>query len=55
MVDLLLAPLVVFAVLVGWVWVQRLYARFAVRNPELGPFRREGGGCSCGKGHCDLG
>ncbi|NCA69715.1 MAG: hypothetical protein EOM91_06325 [Sphingobacteriia bacterium] len=52
MAKLLLAPLIIFAVLAGWVWVQRLYSRFALRHPELGPFRREGG-CSCGSGHCE--
>lgn len=53
MVKILLAPLIVFAVLAGWVWVQWLYARFAAANPQLGPFRREGGGCSCGSGRCE--
>jgi len=53
MVKVLLAPLIVFIVLSGWVLVQRLYAGFAARNPELGPFRREDGGCSCGSGHCE--
>jgi len=57
MVRFLLASLMIFGVLVGWVWVQLTYARFAARNPELGPFRSEGGGCgsggcSCGNGHC---
>jgi hypothetical protein len=48
-----LAPLVIFLVLAGWVWVQRSYARFAARHPRLGPFRDEGGGCACGRGHCE--
>ena len=52
MADVLLAPLIVFAVLAGWVWVQWLYARFAAANPQLGPFRREDGGCSCGSRQC---
>ena len=57
MADFLLASLAIFAVLVGWVWVQQTYARFAARNPTLGPFRGEGdrcgsGGCSCSKGQC---
>jgi hypothetical protein len=52
MVELLLAPLVVFLALAGWVGVQQLYARFQARYPQLGPFRDSGGGCSCGKGHC---
>lgn len=34
--------------------VDRLYRRFARRHPELGPFRKEGGGCGghCGSGAC---
>ncbi len=51
--KILLAPAVIFIVLAGWIWVQRLYARFAIGNPELGPFRREDGGCSCGSGQCE--
>ncbi len=53
MAKLILTPLIVFVVLAGWVWVQRLYADFARRHPELGPFRKEGGGCSCAGGHCE--
>ena len=57
MARFLLASLMIFGVLVAWVWVQQTYARFAARNPALGPFRSEGGGCgsggcSCGKGNC---
>ncbi|QIK38439.1 hypothetical protein GWK36_11130 [Caldichromatium japonicum] len=47
MVKLLLAPLVVFAVLAGWVWIESLYARFQARYPQLGPFRNPEGGCAC--------
>lgn len=47
MVRLLLAPLVVFAVLAAWVGVERLYARFQARYPQLGPFRDPEGGCRC--------
>ncbi|WP_167752454.1 hypothetical protein [Thiorhodococcus mannitoliphagus] len=53
MAKFLLAPLVVFVVLAGWVAVQRIYARFAASHPQLGPYRPEGGGCSCGSGHCE--
>jgi hypothetical protein len=53
MVKFLLAPLIVFAVLAGWVWVQSRYTRFAAANPQLGPFRREDGGCSCGSVRCE--
>jgi len=30
--------------------VQQFYKRFARRHPELGPFRKEGGGCGCCSG-----
>ena len=53
MAKFLLAPLIIFAVLAGWAWVERIYARFAAANPQLGPFRREDGGCSCGSGQCE--
>lgn len=52
MVKLLLAPLVVFVMLALWVSVQWFYARFQTRHPQLGPFRRSDGGCSCGQGQC---
>lgn len=57
MVRFLAASLVIFSVLWGWIWVQAAYARFALRHPELGPFRGEGGGCgggcSCSSGSCE--
>lgn len=55
MVEFVLTSVVIFAVLVGWLYVQDLYRRFAQRHPELGPFRGEGGcdgSCSCKKGSC---
>jgi hypothetical protein len=56
MARFLIASLVIFGVLVGWIWVQATYARFAARHPELGPFRSDGGcggGCSCRDGGCE--
>jgi hypothetical protein len=55
MLRAFVASLVIFAVLVGWVWVQWSYAAFAQRNPQLGPFRAPdgGGGCACKAGHCE--
>jgi hypothetical protein len=40
----------IFALLVGLILVERLYRRFAARNPELGPFRQPDKcmGCSAG-------
>ena len=59
MAEFLLASAIIFGVLAGWIWVQQAYAAFARRNPDLGPFRPEGGGCgggcSCGGGHCRRG
>ncbi len=57
MASFLIAPLVIFGVLAGWIWVQGAYGRFAARHPNLGPYRGEGGGCGggccSGKGHCE--
>ena len=57
MARLIIATLVIFGALLGWVWVQGAYARFAARHPELGPFRSEGGscggGCCSGKDDCE--
>ncbi|WP_456446335.1 chemotaxis protein [Thiolapillus sp.] len=46
----LIAVLAVPLLLVGWLLIQQLGRRFARENPELGPYREEGGGCgkSCG-------
>jgi hypothetical protein len=55
MVEFILTSLVIFSVMVGWLYVQDLYRRFAQRHPELGPFRGEGGcdgACSCRQGSC---
>jgi hypothetical protein len=58
MVEVLIAAAVIFGVLAGWVWVQQAYTEFARRNPMLGPFRQENGGCgdnggcACGGGQC---
>ena len=45
----------IFAIMIGGIAVDRVYARFARRNPELGPFRRNDGGCGCcaAKDACD--
>lgn len=55
MVNFLIASTVILVVLLGWLAVQRRYRQFAADNPQLGPFRGEGGGCggcSCGGGSC---
>lgn len=43
----------IFAIMLAGIAVERLYRRFAAKNPQLGPFRpREGkcGSCSGGSG-----
>jgi hypothetical protein len=55
MAEFVLTSVVIFAVMVGWLYVQDLYRRFAESHPELGPFRKEGGcdgSCSCRQGSC---
>ena len=37
----------IFSVTLGGILVDRLYNRFARRNPQLGPFRKNDGGCGC--------
>ena len=37
----------IFAIMIGGIAVDRIYARFARRNPQLGPFRKNDGGCGC--------
>ena len=34
-----------YLVEIGGIAIDRLYARFARRHPQLGPFRKRGGGC----------
>jgi Na+/glutamate symporter len=43
----------IFIVLFGGILADRLYARFARRNPNLGPFRdKEKCGCCAAKDSC---
>ena len=46
MLTTLSAIAAIFALLAGGIAVDRLYRRFAARNPELGPYRSSDG-CSC--------
>ena len=52
MTDYLIAVLVIPCLLLGWVLVQRVNYIYALKHPEFGPPRKEGGGCgkSCGCG-----
>lgn len=51
MENYLIAIGAIFALLAGGILVERLYRLFARRHPELGPYRRESGGC----GACSAG
>lgn len=61
MLTYLAAFAVIFGILAGGIAVDRLYRRFARRNPQLGPFRKPGAGCcgnncettDCDSGSCD--
>lgn len=57
MTTYLVAVALIFAVMLAGIAVDRLYARFARRHPQLGPFRKKGGGCGCcaGKKTCGSG
>jgi threonine/homoserine/homoserine lactone efflux protein len=49
MVRYLMAVVLVFAVLAGWIAVQHAARRFAARHPEFGRVRDGAGGCgACG-------
>lgn len=37
----------IFGLAMAGILVDRLYARFARRHPQLGPFRKNDGGCGC--------
>jgi len=45
----------IFTIMLGGIAVERLYRRFAARNPQLGPFRDTSkcGSCSAGSGCSD--
>jgi hypothetical protein len=48
-VDYVIAFGAILVMLVAWIAVQRFARWYALRHPELGPPREEGGGCG---GHC---
>jgi len=50
----------ILLIMLAGIVVDRFYRLFARRHPELGPFRKEGGGCggpccsgTCGGNACD--
>lgn len=42
----------IFALMLAGIAVDRLYRRFAARNPRLGPFRNSDDTCGCCAGKC---
>ena len=56
MLPWLITMALIFALMLGGIWVDRLYRGFAARHPQLGPYRkgRCGGGCGdgCDEGAC---
>ena len=52
LLDYIVAPVVILAILFGWIQVQRLARRFAASHPEFGPAREEGGGCGSSCAGC---
>ena len=45
----------IFCIMLGGIVVDRIYRRFAARNPQLGPFRDSSkcGSCTAGSGCSD--
>ncbi|MDD5297700.1 MAG: hypothetical protein PHU46_12375 [Rhodocyclaceae bacterium] len=54
MTSLLAAFAVIFGLMALTISVDRLYKRFAARNPERGPFRDKDKGCQSCKACVDL-
>lgn len=42
----------IFALMLGGIGVERLYRAFAAKHPQLGPFRKNTGGCGSCAGDC---
>jgi hypothetical protein len=56
MVDFIIAMGAILLLLSGWILVQQMSRQFALRHPEFGPAKEEGGGCGkscmCSNGSC---
>ncbi|GAB6051944.1 hypothetical protein JCM17960_07640 [Magnetospira thiophila] len=57
MTDYLIAILGIGGLLSGWIFVQQVSRNYALKHPEFGPPKEEGGGCggpcSCSSAsHC---
>jgi len=56
MTTYLLTIGLILLLLLAGIAVDRIYRLFAYRNPQLGPFRQENGGCGgCSGGRCGSG
>jgi hypothetical protein len=51
MITYLVSIGLIFALALLGIAVDRAYRRFALRHPQLGPFRSQDGGCGCCAGH----
>lgn len=49
----LITILAIFVMMVIGIGVERLYRYFQARNPNLGPFRKLDGKCTCHCSSCD--
>jgi hypothetical protein len=45
LINILIAFLIIFGALAGWIGVQSLSRAYAARHPEYGPAREDGEGC----------
>jgi len=58
--NYLVAIGLIFLIMLGGIAIERLYRRFATRNPQLGPFRDTTkcgsckGGSGCSDAACDI-
>lgn len=50
MMTYLITVGLILLMLIGWVVVQYIARAYALKHPEFGPAREEGGGC--GTSHC---
>ena len=57
MLDYLLAFVLIFLILIGWILIQQASRRFAQHHPQFGPVKEEGSGCGksclCKGGQCE--
>ena len=49
----LVSIIAIFVIILLVIGIERLYRRFQIKHPELGPYRRRDGGCNCHCPTCD--